>query len=316
MMSDCLYMLDKTCTLHPDQSECKKCNDRIISSDLPKKWIDPLIIIDRNRNRIESLRNILAGGSAFLMGGGPSANDMELEKLAMRGVWTLAINNAAGHPKVRPQAMICADPPRKFSHSIWLDPGMMKFIPTPKMKPRRGTLRRKTADGFELLGKSACDCPNVWGFQRESWLMPDDSFFRSNGALWGNHKSGVERTGQPKTVCTFLLGLRVLYYLGARRIYLLGVDFRMTPEAGYSFGQARDEGACRSNSGQFVVINNWLCKMQEAGVFERFGLSVYNTYERSGLRAFPYVPFVDAVEDCRGGCEIVPDLQNYYDPVK
>ena len=134
--------------------------------------------------------------------------------------------------------------------------------------------------------------------------------------MWGNHKSGVERTGEAKTVCTMLLGLRLLYYLGARRIYLLGVDFRMTPDAGYSFGQARDDGACRSNSGQFVVVNDWLCKMQEGGVFEQFGLSVYNCYENSGLRAFPYVPFVGAVEDCRGGCEIIPDLRQWYDPVK
>ncbi len=315
-MLDCLYLLDKTCSLHPDDSDCVECVERRTVSDLPKKWIDPLQIIDRQRSRTDSLRGMLAGGAAFLMGGGPSANDVNLDLLLLRGVWTLAINNAAGHPKVRPQAMVCSDPPRKFSHSIWLDPQVMKFIPTPKMKKRRGTLRRKTPEGFELLGKSACDSPNVWGFRRDSWLRPDNSFFRHYGASWGNHKSGVERTGQPKTVCTMLLGLRLLYYLGARRIYLLGVDFRMTPDAGYSFGQARDEGACRSNSGQFVVVNDWLCKMQAGGVFEQFGLSVYNTYEKSGLRAFPFVPFVEAVEDCRGGCEIIPDLSSWYDPVK
>ena len=78
-------------------------------------------------------------------------------------------------------------------------------------------------DGVQL---ATCDCPNTWGFSRRGWMSPDDTFFTESGAAWGNLNAGVERTGEDKTVCTMLLGLRILYHLGAREIYLIGVDFR------------------------------------------------------------------------------------------
>ncbi len=75
-----------------------------------------------------------------------------------------------------------------------------------------------------------------------------------------------------------------MYYLGARTIFLLGVDFRMAEGYGYSFEQGRTEGAVRSNNAQFSVVNRWLVEMQESGVFKQFGLSIYNTYRNSGGR--------------------------------
>jgi len=274
---------------------------------------DNLIILDRERNPTTCLHNLLAGRSAFLVCGGPSSNDSPLEMLSSRGIWSLAVNNSAGHPRIRPQAFVCADPPNKFSHSIWLDPGILKFVPTPKMGGRRGNLRQKINGAFQPLEKSILDCPNVWGFNRNSWLTPNDDFFQSDGACWGNHQSGVEKTGQPKTVCTMLLAIRLLRYLGASKIYMVGVDFRMTPDKGYSFNQGRDQAACESNSAQFVIVNDWLCEMQSSGVFKRAGLQIFNTFERSGLRAFPFVPFVDAIKEARGIIEETPDCSGWYE---
>ncbi len=297
------------------QQECNGCKARL--EGFGSQWKDPLVVLDRDREQTHSLRNLLAGRSAFLLCGGPSANDEPLELLVSKGMWTLAVNNVAGHPRVRPQAFVCSDPPCKFSHSIWLDPGIMKFIPTPKLTNRgRGQLRKKENGEFSSLGKTVLDCPNVWGFQRHSWLKIDDSFLSSDGACWGNHQKGADATAQPKTVCTMLLAIRLLYYLGAKTIYLVGVDFTMTPEYGYSFGQARDAGASSSNNAQFRVVNQWLVDLVEAGVFQRFGLSIYNTYANSGLRAFPYAPFSEAIEQARGIIEPVPDLANWYDPRK
>ena len=82
---------------------------------------------------------------------------------------------------------------------------------------------------------------------------------------------------------------------------------------GYSFGQGRTEGAVRSNNAQFSVVNTWLVKMQNLGVFKQFGLSIYNTYRNSGLRAFPYVPFVDAIEDMVRDVEETPSLSGFYE---
>jgi len=255
----------------------------------------------------------LAGGSAFLVGGGPSANDLPLELMSRRGVFSLAVNNAAGHPRIRPQAFVCSDPPKKFSHSIWFDPAIMKFVPTPKLNGRRSRLRQKINGSFVDLKKGVADCPNVWAFQRYSWLRPNDEFFTADGACWGNHESGCKLTGEKKTVCTMLLGLRLLYYLGAQRIFLLGVDFKMAPGYGYSFEQERKADAVASNNAQFQIVGSWLSKMQNDGVFSRFGVEVYNCFQQSGLRAFPYVPFEDAIKDAQGICEIIPDLGAWYD---
>ncbi len=278
----------------------------------PGDWVDPLLVMDRRRSKTDCLRDLLAGGSAFLVCGGPSGEE-QLGQLNRRGIFSMAVNNSSGHPRHRPSAMVCSDPPMKFTHSVWLDPGVMKFIPTPKMKGKRARVRHKVDGVFGRSDRDLSRCPNVWGFKRESWLTPDDFFFSTEGASWGNHDSGTKRTGQPKTVCTMLLGLRLLRYLGAGRIYLVGVDFRMAPDYGYSFPQGRTEGASSSNNRQFAVVNEWLCEMERRGVFRRFGVEVYNTYERSGLRAFPFVPIGEAVEEAVGIIEREPSLSFWYE---
>ena len=53
--------------------------------------------------------------------------------------------------------------------------------------------------------------------------------------------------------------------------------------------------------------------MQQKGVFNRFGVNFFNCYEKSGLRAFPYVPFEDALIDVCGLVEEVPDLAGFYE---
>jgi hypothetical protein len=327
-MSFCVYMEEDTdkqnCFKYGNiltkdgdkiKHRCDTCSKRLLINDpkFTESWEDPLHITDRFKVKTDGIRNILAGHSAFLIGGGPSANNLPLEQLNERGIFSMGVNNVAGHPRFIPQAFVCSDPPLKFSHSIWLDPKIMKFIPFPKLRGGRSKLRRKVDGKFIKFDKYTHQCPNVWGFKRQSWLKPDDSFFLTDGACWGNHKSGVARTGEPKTVNTMFLGLRLVAYLGCSRLFLVGVDFHMGDGYGYSFDQERDEGACQSNNSQFIIANQWLCKMQQAGVFERFGMSVYNCFERSGLRAFPYVPFEEALEDCRGLVERGElDLKDYY----
>lgn len=315
---DCVY-LDPTnhnCLIKQTEAACSGCSQylRADRRSFLRRWVDPLRVLGRDGHPTTALRDMLSGRSVFLLGGGPSANDLPLSQLAQRGVWTMAVNNAAGHPSVRPQAMICADPPNKFSHSVWLDPGIMKFIPTAKRHRRRGRLRRKVSGGgFEPLGITTLQAPNVWVYERNAWLWPDDRWFRSSGACWGNHAAGCLITGEPKGVCTMLLALRVLRYLGARRVFLLGVDFHMAAGYGYSFGQERDRDAVATNNDLFRVVNEWCCQLQRSGTFQRFGLEVFNCFERSGLRAFPYVPFDEAIIDVRGVVEQIPDLSGWYE---
>ena len=301
---------------------CKTCKERLLfdDSDFSARWQDPLEVIDRRRQRTDAARDLLAGASVFLACSGPSANDLPLEELSRRGIWTMAVNNMAGHERLRPQAFVCSDPPLKFSHSIWLDPAIMKWVPTPKMSGKRARLKRKKEDGkFEQLDRTVPECPNVWGFRRDPWMWPDERFFTSNGAPWGNLKVGVEKTGQPKTVNTMLLAIRVLRYLGAKRVFLIGADFRMSKSYGYAFPQdiankdQEGRGISRWDNDQYAVVNDWLCQMQKKGVFEKFGMEVYNCYRNSSLRAFPFVNFSDAIIECKGIVEDVPDLSEWYE---
>jgi len=301
----------------PGCSECKKH----LTQEETRYSVDCLEIIDSRRKRVDSLRGLLAGRSAFLACSGPSANLLPLEQLNKRGIWTMAVNNMAGHSKFRPQAFVCSDPPLKFSQSIWFDPQIMKFIPTPKMNGGRARLKRKVGpDKFEYMNVTVSDCPNVWGFRRESWLTPDDQFFLSTGACWGNQNIGVKRTGQPKTVNTMFLAMRLLRYLGAKRVFLIGCDFRMASDYGYAFPQAIEHKRPRKkkvpvlwDNPQYSVANDWLCEMQQKNVFGRFGIEFFNCFQESSLRAFPFVPFEKALDECQGLVEDEPDLSGWYE---
>jgi hypothetical protein len=266
---------------------------------------------------------MLAGGSVFLACSGPSANNLPLEELNRRGIWTMCVNNMAGHERFRPQAFVCSDPPLKFSHSIWFDPGIEKWVPTPKMSGSRVKLKEKRDGEFFWSKRTVSDSPNVWGFRRNPWLTPDDNFFLSNGAGWGNQNAGVKRTGEKKTVNTMLLAMRILRYLGAKRVFMIGVDFRMSARYGYSFDQGIKHKKPKDpkiqpkwDNNQYAIVDEWLTKMQNNGVFSRFGIEFYNCFRRSSLRAFPHVPFDQAIAECQGVVEDSPSLAGWYEKSK
>ena len=288
--------------------------------------VDSLPVFDRQREPTTALRDILAGRPTFLVAGGPSTKVLDLSRIAGRGVFTMAINNMAGH--FHASAFVCSDPPSKFHDGIWRDPSIMKFVPLPKLtdKPRRGGLREKREDGtFHHIrhpddeNKAFCvqHCPNVWGFERRTWWAYDDSFFTEPSASWGNGKDGQTRTGNPTTFNTMLLALRLLYYMGSRRIFLLGVDFSMPPGQCYAFDQIKPgakSDATDCNAHQYQVVNYGLTSMVNAGVFQRAGLEIYNCNRESGLRAFPYVPYEAAVADALKGFPKEPfSLSGWYE---
>jgi len=260
------------------------------------------------------LRNLLNGGAAFLVCGGPSVKTVPYQKLRERGIFSMGVNNVAGYVPV--SAFTCSDPPMKFHSGIFLDPKIIKFLPTPKMRRNRGRLRKKNPDGtFQQIDTSTAEAPNCWGYERRSWLSVDDSWFTETSAAWGNHDMGVKKTGEEKTVNTMFLALRLLQYLGARKVFLLGVDFVMDPSKGlysnYAFGEERDIGACDANNRQYGIANDWFIRLKP--IFEKYGFQVYNCNKHSHLRAFPYVDFFTALKVCRGQVPLEPfDLKGWY----
>lgn len=266
-----------------------------------------LNVTDRNGDRV-SLENHWNDTAAFLVCGGPSYRSNAYERLADRGVLSLGVNNVAGD--VPCSAFVCSDPPRKFHHGIWLDGKILKFIPETKRRGYRAKLRAKVDGEFRTLTARTTDCPSVYYFQRDLAFEPS-TFFTSGGAFWGVNDSGVNATHRPKILFTFFLGLRLLHYLGVRRIYLLGVDFWMAPDSGYGFAQRRDAGAIASNNKTYRVATEMIRELKPH--MERAGLECFNCNQVSRLDVFGWVPFERALQDCRNGVPAEPfDLKDWY----
>jgi hypothetical protein len=269
---------------------------------------DPLKVFDRNDNPAD-LRGLWAGASGFLVCGGPSVNAIPslAERLQERGIVSLAVNNSAGYLPVR--AMTFSDPPEKFHHGIFFDPALMKFVPKPKM--RRGQVRIKYPDGsFKFSGLLVRDCPNVWGYERNCEFRPE-KFLTSEAATWGNNDQGVKATGGPKLLFTMFLGLRLLHYLGCKRVFLLGADFRMSPDKGYSFSQGRTPAAAMSNNNSYRVASQFFATIRP--VLEDAGMEVYNANPTSALESFDYRPFDECFTLAKGFVPQSPfDLADFY----
>lgn len=270
---------------------------------------DPLITTDREGHELtmHPLRDLWAPDAAFLVCGGPSLNTLDTARLRDRGIVSMGVNNVAGH--VPTTAFVCGDPPEKFHQGIWTDPKLMKFVPVRKLNQR---VRAKRLDGsFAFTSLRVKDCPNVWGFRRDSHWEPA-AFLNRDHATWGRGKKQAEEEKSPHILFSFFLGLRLLHYLGCRRVYLLGVDFGMDAEHGYAFDQARTAQAINGNNNSYRIAAG-LCE-ELVSVFEQASFEVFNCNRRSRLTAWPYVPFDEAVEDCRGLTPKEPlDLQGWYE---
>lgn len=249
--------------------------------------------------------------AAFLLLGGPSANNYPREELAARGVMTLAVNNIAGHLPC--SAFVMNDPVEKAHHGILLDGKILKFLPKPRMRANRGQFRIKDENGvFSWAPIPVKKCPSVFFYDRDVAFDPA-TYLDSNSATWGTSGKVIDagKSSRPKLLCTMLSALKIMYYLGAREVYLLGGDFRMSENAGYAFPQSRDADAVSANEALFRVANQELCALQPfllAG-----GYKVYNCLKESGLSAFPHVPFEKALKRVRGAMPREPfDLRDWY----
>lgn len=88
--------------------------------------------------------------------------------------------------------------------------------------------------------------------------------------------------------------LKLAIVLGARKIFYVGADFKMTVENPYSFEEKMDEAHAKSNNNLYYVVNEFL-KLTRPYLEER-NIEVYNCTPNSGMDAFEYFPLKDAVE--------------------
>ena len=232
------------------------------------------------------------GASCFLVSNGPSLLKLDLEKLKKPGVMILSLNNGAStllQKGITPHFWTCVDQPSRFVKQIWLNPAIQKLVPT-------STFRKELWDNEEwgplakTMGiKTPADCPNVIGFQRNEKFAAH-RFFTEASFNWGCHK----KWGGKRTV--LLPALRLPYMMGFRKLYLLGVDLNMTPDAKYHFKEGRTPGALKNNAATYKRI------IEEYGpgirkYADKLDYKIYNCNPDSALDCFEYKSFDEAIEE-------------------
>ena len=239
-----------------------------------------------------SMEGSYRGAGAFLIAAGPSF--VEVDKAPLGSVWTMALNNAIA--SWRSNANCTVDEPSRFSLSMWLDPRVQKFVPMGHFeKPLwdnrllpGGNEGGENVQQWEQAPMKVGDCPNVIGYRRnEKFHAP--RFLYEETVNWGNHK----KYGGGRSV--LLAALRILFLLGFRRVYLLGVDFEMTPERKYHFSEERSAAAIQNNQHTYGRLQQWLGEVQPYFLKEKF--VVKNCNLASKLTAFPFLPYEEAIEE-------------------
>lgn len=247
------------------------------------------------------LADMYRGHSAFLIGAGPSLTSHDLSLLKSRGVLTMSMNNAA--TVVHTNLWVSVDDPGNFCDAIWYDPAIMKFVPLCHME-KHFMVRN---DIGELVKSPLVvgDMPTIVAYRRnenfvaEQWLY-EDTF------NWGNHSQKVDAHGNKGSRSVMYVALRLLFYLGVRRVFLLGCDFKMEQgKQNYAFEQDRSGSSVRGNNSSYQIMNSRFAKLLP--YFEAEGFQVYNCTPGSGLTVFPYVDFEAAIESTRS---IIPSKIN------
>lgn len=249
------------------------------------------------------------GGSLFLISSGPSTRDMDLGALVRPGIITMGLNNSPR--RFRPNMWACVDSPSSFMRSIWLDPKIQKFIPICSAdKPifDNDSLVERDAHGDTIVDKDgkailhdekakfmyrgenlplrARDCPNMVYYRRNEHFRANQ-FLWEDTINWGNHGD----LGGARSI--FIVTLRLAYLLGFRRLYLLGVDFNMSPDQKYSFAQDRSPSSIRGNNSSYETIMKRCEELQP--LFLKEGYEVFNCNPKSALKAFPHMSFEEAI---------------------
>lgn len=265
------------------------------------------------------------GAAAFLILGGPSLLELNLDVLRQPGVLTMGVNNSA--KTFRPNLWTCVDNPQSFIMSVWLDPTITKFVPFAHAE-------KKLFDNnsWQMTDMVVGQCPNVFYYRRNEHFQ-SEQFLLEDTINWGNHSNlcscgywrpdhKEEKKKNPNfrkvMVCpecgqkafgsrsVFLPAIRLLYFLGVRTIFLLGCDFKMDlGKSNYHFDQDRSKGSVKGNNNCYRMLIQRFAELKPE--FEKMGLCVFNCNPNSKLDVFPKVSFADAV---RVATSLMPDVEN------
>ncbi|MEK6261640.1 MAG: hypothetical protein AABP62_23825 [Planctomycetota bacterium] len=260
--------------------------------DVPPRFTEELQIpVLTTDYRPAYLQNHFKNRSAFLVCGGPSLLTHDLSQLDQRGILTMAVNNAAS--VVRPQLWCCADPPYRFCRGIWEDPAIMKFLPVEWVTEQveLPTEENSAEHSLDLVS----DMPNVFGYIR-SFEFKTDGWLREPTVNYGIPQGQCDMFGLKGIRSVLMAALKLLFFLGVRRVYLLGCDFNMKHgKDNYAFEQSTEGSYIESNNKAYSTLNARLGHLKAS--FDEEGFHFFNCIAESGLTAFPHKTFEDAIAE-------------------
>lgn len=277
-----------------DDARLRHARDRHSGFPIGRYLQPPPMLFTRDGHNI-FLGDMYRGNAAFLMCSGPSLKTHDLSHLQQRGILTCAVNNAA--TVVRPNLWVCVDDPSHFADAIWRDPAILKFVPLCHLEKPLAV--RDTNHQLISSKERAGDMPAVFGYRRNEAFVAEQ-FLYEDTFNWGNHGDRSDAYGYKGSRSVMLVALRLLFYLGVRKLFLLGCDFRMQyGTQNYAFEQDRSRGSVSGNNYTFEVLNTRLRHLLP--YFEREGYQIFNCTADSGLTVFPHVSYATAMEHALEG---------------
>ena len=289
-----------------DHAHLRHGRDRLLGTPLGR-YLQPAPLLFTRDGHNVFLGDMYRGASAFLLCGGPSLKRHDLGKLEQRGIITCAVNNAAA--VVRPKLWVSVDDPGNFCDAIWRDPGILKFVPLCHME-KTLTERKETgelAPSHELVG----DMPAVFGYRRNEAFIADQWLYEDT-FNWGNHSDRLDASGIKGSRSVMFIALRMLFYLGIRRLYLLGCDFRMQfGTQNYAFEQDRTRASVNGNNSTYAALNVRLGMLKP--YFDKEGYEIFNCTPDSGLKVFPHMEYEEAVQRALEGFPKTISTAGMYD---
>lgn len=264
----------------------------------------------RHDGRAAPFDGMLEGRSLFLVCGGYSAKECDLEQLKRRGIVSMCVNNA--WLMFRPDIFVCVDPPDRFIDTGWKDAGIMKCCPKNYIDSRLKFFHSETK---KKVHSKFCvgDMPNTWFFVRTNQFDPG-TFFTSDEVTWGNtEKHPKDSVGVANQRSVMLAALQIAAWLRPGNIYLVGVDFHMDLDPNkpaYAFGEQKHVKGRQSNNGMFKGLAKRLETLKPG--FEKLGIQIRNCNPKSGLRVFPFISYDEAVNAAAKECEKPVPSKGWY----
>jgi len=254
-----------------------------------------------------SLENFYMGSSCFLLCSGPSLSRLDLSLLNKRGIMTMAVNNAWSVYK--PNLWICVDDPGNFIDIGWKDPSILKFAPIGHM--HRNLQVKEDSGVFRTSQFKVREMPSVLYFRRND-KFEVQNFLNQNTVNWGNGEKIIDELGNRGSRSVMLSAVRILYYLGFRRVFILGADFKMQEgQDNYAFKQDRTTFSVNSNNNTYKALDSRFNALKP--IFDSLNYKIFNCNKDSGLKSFPFVNYETAIKQASANFNKKIDTLGWYD---